>query len=198
MSTFDANRLGIVYLPSSYLHNHHQASSAVSAPHKGQRFNPEAGVVAVKVKSMAAYSVLILLLLRLVLQRRCTRCCKQTLLQASVAASKELAPAWCCCRERTYPRRQGPNLRSYDACSSKLNSALVVAVELRLRCWRGGYGDTNTKGCQIGLRQALTWGYSACSIYVGRREFGTRDLSDFILNFCLCSAWSPTKRTTEK
>ena len=35
--------------------------------------------------------------------------------------------------------------------SSRLNLALVVAVELRLRCWPGGYGDTKTTGCQVGL-----------------------------------------------
>ena len=35
--------------------------------------------------------------------------------------------------------------------SSQLNPALVVAVEQRLRCWPGGYGDTKTTGCQFGL-----------------------------------------------
>ena len=29
------------------------------------------------------------------------------------------------------------------AYSSRLNLALVAAVELRLRCWPGGYGDTS-------------------------------------------------------
>ena len=35
--------------------------------------------------------------------------------------------------------------------SPRLNLALVVAVELRLCCWPGGYGDTKTIGCQVGL-----------------------------------------------
>ena len=35
--------------------------------------------------------------------------------------------------------------------SSRLNLALAVAVELRLRCWPGGCGDTNTTGCEVGL-----------------------------------------------
>ena len=75
----------------SNLHNH-QASSAVSAPQKRPRFNREQGVVAAKVRSLAAYSVLILqvllllqlLLLQAVLQAS-KRCCKQALLQASTA-----------------------------------------------------------------------------------------------------------------
>ena len=46
--------------------------------------------------------------------------------------------------------------------SSRLNLALVVAVELRLRCWPGGYGDTKTTGCQSQF---------------GPREFGTKELS---------------------
>ena len=34
---------------------------------------------------------------------------------------------------------------------SRLNLALVVAVQLRLHCWPGGYGDTKTTGFQVGL-----------------------------------------------
>ena len=36
-------------------------------------------------------------------------------------------------------------------------------MELRLRCWRdGGCGDTKeTTGCQVGLRQASTWGHAS-------------------------------------
>ena len=35
--------------------------------------------------------------------------------------------------------------------SSRLNLAFIVALELRLRCWPGGYGDTKATGCPVGL-----------------------------------------------
>ena len=42
--------------------------------------------------------------------------------------------------------------------SSRLNLALVVAVELRLRCWPGGYGDTKkTTGCHKSVWPARIW-----------------------------------------
>ena len=52
MSTLDTNRLGI--LLSSYLHNHHQAGRTVSAPQQRPRFNREQGVVAEKIRNVAA------------------------------------------------------------------------------------------------------------------------------------------------
>ena len=51
MSTLDPNRLGI--LSSLYLHNH-QASSAVSAPQQRPSFNRKQGIVAAKIRSVAA------------------------------------------------------------------------------------------------------------------------------------------------
>ena len=140
-----------------------------------------------KVRSVAAYSVLILqplllLLLLLLLQ---------ALPQASAAASKSVVAASKDClllldaaaaRART-PAAKVLIFAGTTPSSSRLNLALVVAVELRLRCWRGGYGDTKTTGCQVGLRQALTWACS--SIYIGRREFGTSFVCFFFFMFCL-------------
>ena len=80
-------------------------------------------------------------------------------------------------------------------CSSRLDLALAVFLELRLCCWRGSYGCAKTTGCQVGLHQTLALGYS--SIYVDRGEFGTRYLSVFNL-ICFCSAWPRTKRTRKK
>ena len=74
--------------------------------------------------------------------RALQRCCKQALLQV-------LAAAWCCCCNRAYHGHQGSDLRGYDALFIT-NLALVFPVELRLRCWPGGCGDTKTTGCQIG------------------------------------------------
>ena len=112
---------------------------------------------------MAAYSVLILQVLLLLLLLLL-----QALLQASAAASKSVAASKDCllllsAAAAASARAPAAKVLIFAATtprSSRLNLALVVAVEQRLRCWRGGYGDTKTTGCQVGLRQALTWGYS--------------------------------------
>ena len=100
---------------------------------------------------MAAYSVLILqellLLLRALLQASAaakasiTHFCKQVL----------LAAAWCCYCTRTYHRRQGSDLRSYDAlfitvepCFGRCCGAKTALLAWWL-LWR--YED----GCQVGL-----------------------------------------------
>ena len=69
-------------------------------------------------------------------------CCKQALL---VAASARTLAAKVLIFAATTP-------------CSWLNRALVVVVELSLRCWPSVYGDRRTTGCQ--MRQALTWGCS--------------------------------------
>ena len=49
-------------------------------------------------------------------------------------------------------------------------------MELRLHCWPdGGCGDTKkgTTGCQVGLRQASTWGHASMG-HVSRRGFARR------------------------
>ena len=80
----------------------------------------------------------------------------QALLQASAAASKR------CCQQVVLlapasARTIGAKvlIAAATPCSSRLNLALVVAMELRLRCWPGGCGDTKTTECQVGFRQAL-------------------------------------------
>ena len=178
---------------SAYLHNH-QASSAISAPRKRPRFNREQGVVAAKVRSVAAYSVLILqllLLLQELLQAllqasgvASKRCCKQASLQASAA----------CYYKRAYHRRQGSDLRSYDAlfitvepCFGRCCGAETALLAWRL--WR--YEDDRMPRR---FASSVDWGYS--STCVGRREFGTRALSHFC--FICRSAWWRTKRATKK
>ena len=45
---------------------------------------------------------------------------------------------------------------------------MVVSVELRLRCWPDGCGDTKeSTGCQAGLRQAWTWVMPAWAMSAG-------------------------------
>ena len=61
-----ANRRGILQSPSSDVDNY-QGNSAVSAPQKRPRFNREQGVAAAKVRSVAAYSALIMQVLLLLL-----------------------------------------------------------------------------------------------------------------------------------
>ena len=47
-------------------------------------------------------------------------------------------------------------------------------MELRLRCWPDGCGDTKeTTGCQVGLRQASTWGHASTG-HVSRRGLARR------------------------
>ena len=64
--------------------------------------------------------------------------------------------------------------------SSRLNLALVVAVELRLRCWRGGCGDTKTTGCQVGLagenleQELLSDFFISFVVLLGRGRRGQR------------------------
>ena len=100
---------------------------------------------------MTAYSVLILqilllllLLPRALLQARVARCCKQALLAAA---------AWCCCCccKRAYHRRQGSDLRSYDALFITVEPCLghCCGAETALLAW--WLGDTKTTGCQVGL-----------------------------------------------
>ena len=81
---------------------------------------------------------------------------------ASAAASKRnallQASTACCCygAAAASARTVGANVLIFAATtpySSRFNLALVVAVELRLRCWPGGYGDTKTTGCQVSLEQ---------------------------------------------
>ena len=165
MSTLDANRHCILYSPSAYLHNQHQASSARSlSSTETAKVEPLQGGVAAKVRGMAAYSVLIvqvlllLLLLRALLQASVTRCCKRAL----------LAAAWCCCCKRAYHRREVSDLRSYEA--------LVITVEPCLgRCC----------GAETALLAWWLWKHEDYRMpsRLGRREFGTRALSHFFISF---------------
>ena len=66
-------------------------------------------------------------------------------------------------------------LLTFAATTPCHGRTLVVSVELRLRCWPdGSCGDTKqTTGCQVGLRQASTWGHASMG-HVSRRGFARR------------------------
>ena len=103
--------------------------------------------------------LLLLLLLRAPLQASVTRSCKQLLL---------LAGARCCRCKRAYHRRQGSDLRGYDA--------LLITVEQCLgRCC----------GAKTALLAWWLWRYEDYRLpsRFGRQKFGTRALSDFFISF---------------
>ena len=128
---------------------------------------------------MAAYSVLILqasaaLAAASAASAAAKCCCKRALLQASVTRCCKQAQFADAARARTI----GAKVLIFAATtpySPRLKLALVVPVVLRLWCWPGGY-----------LRR-----YEDVRMpsRFGRREFGTRALSDFFyfmyLLFCL-------------
>ena len=127
------------------------------------RFNREQDVVAAKVRSVAAYSVLIMqaasAAASVAASKRCLLLLGDAVASARTLAAKVLIFA------ATTP-------------CSRLNFALVIAVELSLRCWPDGHGDTKTTGRQVGLRVALTWGYT---VYMSAAENLEQELCLFFL-----------------
>ena len=100
---------------------------------------------------------------------------RNALLQASTACSCMVLQLLCCSK-RAYHRRQVLILSSTTPYPSRMTPALVVAMELRLRCWPGDCGDTNTTGFdrrEFGTRALFSFHHFMVLLGVGRR--GQRD-----------------------